>query len=43
VLRTDFLFIFPKMLGFLRGLEPQLSRFPFGAQYQLLCRKPVAR
>jgi SAM-dependent methyltransferase len=43
VLRTDFLFIFPKVLGFLRTLEPSLTRFPFGAQYQLLCRKPVAR
>jgi SAM-dependent methyltransferase len=39
VLRTDFLFIFPKMLGFLRALEPSLVRFPFGAQYLLLCRK----
>jgi SAM-dependent methyltransferase len=43
VLRTDFLFIFPKVLGFLRTLEPLLSSFPFGAQYQLLCRKPVPR
>ena len=43
VLRTDFCFIFPKLLGFLRNLEPLLSGFPFGAQYQLLCRKPVAR
>jgi SAM-dependent methyltransferase len=43
VLRTDFLFIFPKWLGFLRTLEPLLSSFPFGAQYQLLCRKPVTR
>jgi SAM-dependent methyltransferase len=43
VLRTDFRFIFPKLLGFLRNLEPLLSGFPFGAQYQLLCRKPVAR
>jgi SAM-dependent methyltransferase len=43
VLRTDFLFIFPKVLGFLRTLEPSLYSFPFGAQYQLLCRKPVAR
>ena len=43
VLRTDFLFIFPKLLGFLRNLEPLLSVFPFGAQYQLLCRKPLAR
>jgi SAM-dependent methyltransferase len=43
VLRTDFLFIFPKVLGFLRTIEPFLSSFPFGAQYQLLCRKPVVR
>ena len=43
VSRTDFLFIFPKMLGFLRTLEPMLSGLPLGAQYQLLCRKPVAR
>ena len=43
VLRTDFHFIFPKVLGFLRNIEPFLSGFPFGAQYQLLCRKPVAR
>jgi SAM-dependent methyltransferase len=43
VSRTDFLFIFPKMLGFFRTLEPMLSGLPLGAQYQLLCRKPVAR
>jgi SAM-dependent methyltransferase len=43
VLRTDFLFIFPKMLGFLRSLEPTLVRLPLGAQYQLLCRKPDIR
>ena len=42
VLHSDFLFIFPKLLGFLRTLEPSLIRFPFGAQYQLLCRKPIA-
>jgi len=42
VLRTDFLFIFPKALGFLRKLEPRLASLPFGAQYQVLCRKPVA-
>jgi SAM-dependent methyltransferase len=40
VLRTDFLFIFPKMLHWLRGLEPLLARAPLGAQYQILCRKP---
>jgi SAM-dependent methyltransferase len=40
VLRTDFLFIFPKFLKPLRPLEPMLSRLPLGAQYQILCRKP---
>lgn len=39
VLRTDFLFIFPRMLRWLRGLETLVSRLPFGAQYQILCRK----
>lgn len=40
VLRTDFLFIFPRALRLLRGLERRLSRWPLGAQYQVLCRKP---
>ena len=40
VLRTDFLFIFPRVLKWLRRLEPALSRWPFGAQYQVLCRRP---
>jgi len=39
VLRTDFLFIFPRVLSWLRGLEPSVSRLPLGAQYQVLCRK----
>jgi SAM-dependent methyltransferase len=39
ILRTDFLFIFPRMLKWLRGLEAQLAGWPFGAQYQVLCRK----
>lgn len=39
VLRTDFLFIFPKMLSWFRGLEPLVARWPLGAQYQVLCRK----
>jgi len=41
VLRTDFLFIFPRALGGLRWLEPMLSRFPIGAQYQVLCQRPA--
>lgn len=40
VLRTDFLFIFPRTLRWLRGIEPRVARWPFGAQYQILCRKP---
>jgi len=40
VVRTDFLFIFPRVLKWLRGLEPALSRWPLGAQYQVLARRP---
>lgn len=40
ILGTDFLFIFPRMLRWFRRLEPALARLPFGAQYQVLCRKP---
>lgn len=38
--RTNFLFIFPSALGFLRPVERALSRVPFGAQYLVLARKP---
>jgi SAM-dependent methyltransferase len=41
VLQTDFLFIFPKVLRWLRGIERSLSHWPLGAQYQVLCRKPL--
>ncbi|HEY7546342.1 MAG TPA: methyltransferase [Blastocatellia bacterium] len=41
ILRTDFLFIFPKFLSRLRFIEPMVSRLPLGAQYQALCRKPL--
>lgn len=40
VLRTDFLFLFPKLLRSLRWIEPHVARLPFGAQYQILCCKP---
>ena len=40
VARTDFMFIFPAMLGSLRVLEPWLVGFPFGGQYLVLARKP---
>ncbi len=39
IIRTDFQFIFPRALAGLRGLERVMCRMPFGAQYQVLCRK----
>ena len=39
VLRTDYLFVFPRFLKMFRGLEPLLSKWPVGAQYLVLCRK----
>jgi SAM-dependent methyltransferase len=42
ILRTDFLFIFPRALSWFRPLEPFCSRLPLGAQYQILCRKPLS-
>lgn len=41
VLATNYLFIFPRILSWLRRTEPWLSRLPFGAQYMILCRKPA--
>jgi SAM-dependent methyltransferase len=40
IVHTNFLFIFPRRLGLLRGCERRLSRWPIGAQYQVLCQKP---
>ena len=40
VVRTDFLFIFPRMLRWFRKTEPWISSLPFGAQFQVLARKP---
>jgi SAM-dependent methyltransferase len=39
VLSTDYLFIFPAALKFLRPLEELARRAPLGAQYQVLCAK----
>jgi SAM-dependent methyltransferase len=39
VLRTDFLFVFPRILRSFRAIEPFVSRLPLGAQYQVLCIK----
>jgi len=41
VVRTDFLFVFPRALAVLRPLEPRLVHLPFGAQYLVLCRKTL--
>ena len=40
VVKTNYLFFFPKCLGRLRVLEPALSWIPLGGQYLVLCRKP---
>jgi len=39
IMRTDYLFIFPKCLKALRWLEPLLSKYPLGGQYLVLGRK----
>ena len=39
VLRTDYLFIFPRFLKALRGLEAVVTKLPLGGQYEILCRK----
>ncbi len=36
---VNFLFIFPRVLAFLRPIERVVTRLPLGAQYQVLCRK----
>jgi SAM-dependent methyltransferase len=41
IVRTDFLFIFPRVLSKLRAVEPYLSQLPLGGQFQVLCRKPL--
>ena len=42
ILRTDFLFVFPRFLGWLRRLEPRMSSLPCGAQYMVLGITPPA-
>jgi SAM-dependent methyltransferase len=41
IVRVDFLFIFPRSLRWLRRVESLLSQVPLGAQYQILCRRPI--
>jgi SAM-dependent methyltransferase len=40
VLRTDFIFFFPRFLKFLRPAEKFISAVPLGAQYQVVGQKP---
>ena len=39
ILRTDFLFIFPRALSLFRWVEPYLAGYPLGGQYLVLARK----
>jgi SAM-dependent methyltransferase len=41
ILRTDFLFFFPRALSVFRTLEPRLAKVPLGAQYLVFCQKPA--
>jgi SAM-dependent methyltransferase len=40
VMRTDFLFIFPAAMRWLRWIEPRAAALPIGGQYLVLCRRP---
>ncbi len=40
VVRTDYLFVFPRFLRSLRFFEAHLTKAPFGAQYQVLAQRP---
>jgi SAM-dependent methyltransferase len=42
IIGVSSLFFFPRVLKFLRFLEPCFSKIPLGGQYQVLCRKPSA-
>jgi SAM-dependent methyltransferase len=42
LLRSDFLFLFPRALRWLRPLERLARKLPIGAQYLVLGRKPAA-
>jgi len=42
VVSLDYRFFFPRFLAGLRFLESELTSVPLGAQYQVLCRKPVS-
>ncbi len=39
VLRTDFLFIFPRLLRWVRPAERLAVKLPLGTQYMVMCRR----
>jgi hypothetical protein len=41
IIRTGFVFFFPRILRWCRALEPMLCKTPLGAQYQVLARRPL--
>ncbi len=41
IISTNFLFIFPHVFRIFRKFEILFRRLPIGAQYQILCRKPL--
>ncbi len=41
IVLTDFLFVFPGMLRWLRWIEPMVCKLPAGGQYLVLARKPA--
>ena len=41
LLCTDYLFVFPAALSFLRPMERWMCKLPTGGQYMLLARKPA--
>lgn len=40
IVATDYLFVFPSSLAFLRPLERRICKLPLGGQYLVLARKP---
>jgi len=42
IVLTDYLFVFPSALKFLRWSESALRKFPLGGQYMVLARKPLS-
>lgn len=41
IMQRDFLFFYPRILKALRFMEPWMSALPIGAQFLVLCQKPI--